>query len=114
MLAGYPSCLPGSDYSVYSTAGIFGVANPVLSSGTWSPNHRAGFHAAPAGRQPSSEAVPASLAVARMGNSTLNTSAESGCLFNVLSVEVFNLRCISTFLSRRSLLFTNVGLYFIP
>ncbi len=27
---------------------------------------------------------------------TLNTSAESGSLFKVLSVEVFNLRCIST------------------
>lgn len=27
---------------------------------------------------------------------TLNTSAETGRLFNVLSVEVFNLRCIST------------------
>ena len=31
---------------------------------------------------------------------TLNTSSESACLFKVLSVDVFNLRCVSTFHKR--------------
>lgn len=49
----------------------------------------------------------------RSDTRTLNTSADSGCLFKVLSVESFNLRCVSTLveMSRCTALYTNAALY---
>lgn len=56
--------------------------------------------------------APHAFATRRDDVPTLNTSANTGRLFTVLSVEVFDLRCISTLLlSRCSALYTNDDRY---
>lgn len=55
------------------------------------------------------------LARRRAETPTLNTSVQSGHLYKVLSVGVFNLHCVSTFsLSRCTALYTNDDLYNRP